>query len=353
MRALFITCSDFSDNIYGGVKASKRNYTVLREYVDVDIYTIKKKSNFKSAISLIHGYYPPINNEDYCNISKMLEITKYDFVFYDGSYFGRLLKKIKKTVNKSIVFYHNCEKDYVQVRFGEKNSLKKILYKLSVIENERIATNYADYRIVLSERDRNRIKSLYSITPESILPLTLIDQYQKKEKIRKEKNCLLFGPTGNANEKAFSWFVREVSPYLNCKTVIAGKGFEKYTKLWNTDKVYVVGTVDDIAQLYADATCVAIPLLSGAGMKIKTAEAMMFGKYIFGTDEAFSGFSVDYEGIGGLCNSAEEFVWSINEFLKKNSNDFNEYARRKYKKMYSIESSVKRFSLMLNEFLNR
>lgn len=352
MKALFITCSDFFDNIYGGVKASKRNYTVLREYVDVDIYTIKKKSNFKSAISLIQGYYPPINNEDYCNISKMLKITRYDFVFYDGSYFGRLLKKIKKTVNKSIVFYHNCEKDYVQVRFGEKNSLKKILYKLSVVENERIATNYADYRIVLSERDRNRIKSLYSITPEAILPLTLIDQYQKKEKIRKDKNCLLFGPIGNANEEAFSWFIKKVSPYLKCKTIIAGKGFEKFSKFWNTDKVYVIGTVDDISQLYADATCVAIPLLSGAGMKIKMVEAMMFGKYIFGTNEAFSGFSVDYKKIGGLCNNTEEFIFAINEFLDRNFENFNEYSRGEYKKSYNIESSVEKFRKILYEFGN-
>ena len=100
----------------------------------------------------------------------------------------------------------------------------------------------------------------------------------------------------------------------------------------------VLGYVDDIAQLYADAACVAIPLLSGGGMKIKTAEALMFGKHIFGTDEAFVGYELEYEKVGGKCNSAQEFIEKINAFLEQDTGGFYAYSRQIFEEKYSQQA---------------
>lgn len=36
-----------------------------------------------------------------------------------------------------------------------------------------------------------------------------------------------------------------------------------------------------------------MPIFSGSGMKVKTAEALMYGKFLIGTKEAFEGYEID------------------------------------------------------------
>ena len=46
-------------------------------------------------------------------------------------------------------------------------------------------------------------------------------------------------------------------------------------------------------------------------MKTKVAEALMYGKRIIGTREAFSGYEFNAEEVGWLCNTKEEFVAAL------------------------------------------
>ena len=80
-------------------------------------------------------------------------------------------------------------------------------------------------------------------------------------------------------------------------------------------------------------------------MKTKTAEAMMFAKTIFGTTEAFEGYEVDYEKIGGLCNSAQDFISKINQFDL--SQYYNDYSRSVYEEKYSDLNNLKLFKRIL------
>ena len=55
-------------------------------------------------------------------------------------------------------------------------------------------------------------------------------------------------------------------------------------------------------------TSVIMPIFMGGGMKVKTAEALMNGKTIFGSKEAFEGY--DLEDISGLylCEDKDAFI---------------------------------------------
>jgi glycosyltransferase involved in cell wall biosynthesis len=105
-----------------------------------------------------------------------------------------------------------------------------------------------------------------------------------------------------------------------------------------------MGFVEDVSELYGRADCVAIPLLSGGGMKIKTAEALMHGKYIYGTNEAFVGYDIDYDSVGGLCDTAQDFINAINRQIDKDIPAFNDYSRKIYLEKYSMQSSEKAFA---------
>jgi len=349
MKILFITCNGVEDAPFGGAKASRRNYELLKKYAEVDVMTVRKKSNFASAVSVLQGYFPPGSRKDLEAVKAIL--AAYDCVFFDGSHFGNLVKYVSGQGVKTICFFHNCEYDYIEVRFGEGKSLKKSVYKKLIARQEKLAAQSAGYNIVFTERDAERVSQLYGVKRPGILPLSLKDMYEEREPGGGERECLLFGPLGQANEEAFGWFVKEVSPRLCCRTRVAGRGFEVHQRDWGSDKVTVQGYVEDIAGLYADAACVAIPLLSGGGMKIKTAEALMFGKYIFGTDEAFVGYGLDFDRVGGKCNSAREFIEKINGFLGKEAQYRNSYSRQVYEEKYSLEASEKKFGRLLEQIL--
>ncbi|WP_022932600.1 glycosyltransferase [Treponema bryantii] len=344
MNTLFISTNGIKDTSYGGPKGSIRNYLCLKDFGTVIDYTISKKSNIRSLLSLLQGFYPPLDYSDIKKIKKILKTKKIDLVFFDGSVNGNLVSLCKNI--KTVVFYHNCEKDFISVRFGNKRNIKKFIYKIIVTHNEKKITQKANCRIVFSERDKKRIESLYNKTVDLIIPLGMEDKYstnvvQTEDTV--EKYCLLFGAVCEANIEGYSWFVKKVSPFIKCNTIIAGRGFEKFKDDFESQNVKVFGFVDDFSKLYSNAAIVGIPLFSGGGMKVKTVEALMFGKKIIGTDEAFSGFNQDVVNNNMCCNTATDFVDAINTFIDSNSNKFDKRNRELFEKYYSVESSKQLF----------
>jgi hypothetical protein len=99
--------------------------------------------------------------------------------------------------------------------------------------------------------------------------------------------------------------------------------------------------VNDLEELYIHATAIVCPIFSGSGMKTKMIEALRYGKYIFATSEAFEGIDVDFVKIGGLCNTNNEFVNSIN--TSNITNKFNEYSYSVLKNRYSNFSVFQQF----------
>ena len=344
VKILFISLNGIQDSEFGGPKGSIRNYKALQTFGSIDVYTIKKESTLKSALSLLSGLFPPISRN---NLKELRDLAnnRYDMVFFDGSVYGDLIDLFSDS--KKTVFYHNCEHDYNMVRFGAGFSLKKSIYQKLVDRNERIITEKSDYRIVFSKRDAGRIEELYSVEVDGVAPLGIDDKYTGVIPSEDQACCLLLGSVCTANLDGYRWFAKNVSPYLNCKTVIAGKGFENYKSELSSDKVEIVGYVQDLERRYADSACVAIPLFLGGGMKVKTVEALMFGKTVFGTSEAFSGFKYDMDGCSCICNTADEFIEGINRYINSCKPWFNEKSRKIYEEKYSLKSTFGVFRKMM------
>ena len=346
MKILFITANGIDNMPYGGPKGSIRNYLTLKKYGEVIVYHIHKKSNLKSLLSIFQGYFPPINRTDE-NALQKIKNQQIDLVFWDGSCYGNLVDIFHD--KKNIVFFHNCEYDYINIRFKRK-PIKRFVYQKIIYKNERLISEKADYRIAFSKRDKSRISELYNVNIDQIIPLGIADSYQFVEPTRpQEPVCLLLGAMCEANTEGYQWFINQVSPYIHCKTVIAGKGYEKFRQLWENEKVKVKGFVDNLPEIYERASLVAIPLWSGGGMKVKTVEALMYGKTIFGTDEAFSGFDANLQEVGVLCNSDTEFIDKINTYLSEDRDRFNEKARQIYLSNYSIHSTDRLFDQVMKD----
>ncbi len=214
--------------------------------------------------------------------------------------------------------------------------------------NEKLAIKYSDYCITLNPRDTKRLYEVYGGKSNLKLPITFEDKYSKNiNNLLKEKDYILFvGSLFFANYHGIKWFVENVMPHINKKLLIVGKDFETKKSELERENVEVIGSVDDLTPYYLNASCMIMPIFEGAGMKVKTAEALMYGKTIYGTTEAFEGYEVEYNEVGGLCNTKEEFIEKINN--DKNE-VFNEYSRKIFLEKYSFESSVNR----MKEFLEK
>ena len=94
-----------------------------------------------------------------------------------------------------------------------------------------------------------------------------------------------------SNKKGIIWFAKNVAPFIDIDIYVIGSGFEKIKKEVEISKnVKVIGKVESLDEWYKEASFVIAPIFSGSGMKTKVAEALMYGKMVVGTKEAFSGY---------------------------------------------------------------
>jgi polysaccharide biosynthesis protein PslH len=356
MKVLFI--SDGMSFINTGIASvSTRNYnlvvnTVGVQNVDLVIIGCKQLKDFKGAvktyraptnkihtlINCLNLYYPVLNRFIVDDIKKLIKKNSYDFIFVDNSMYGKFIKKVKREFKniKFITFYHDIK--YVLARQELKNSSPLHYPKyLATIYNERLSSIYSDKIITLSKRDSDKLYEIYKKQSVFELPVTIKDCFNMKmaSKVEaKEVPTALFVGVGDyfPNVKGVEWFISNVLPNLNLKLIIIGRNMEmNRERLENmSNKVKVGGTVENIDDYYYKCSFIIAPLFEGAGMKVKVAEAFMFGKTVFGTKEAFEGYDIEkYNGSAFLCNNQDDFIRLIKKYIKDNSGIyFNEASRR-------------------------
>lgn len=78
---------------------------------------------------------------------------------------------------------------------------------------------------------------------------------------------------------------------------------------------FLLGVVDRVESFYDAVECVLNPMLGGTGLKIKTIEAIAFGKPVIGTRDAFEGLRVEHplhrlESIDAMIEAMKSYTAS-------------------------------------------
>ena len=309
------------------------------------------KNNLESAIAAVYGD-KCCKHCFYKIIWEFIEGINPDIVYIDTSKLGGLAKKIKlQYEKKTICFFHNVEADY-SLNLVKNRGWQYFLSYWASVRNERQAVKYADTIICLNPREANRIKELYGRTVEAIIPITFKDTFsEKKVKIDKTKGVLFVGSYFPPNYDGVKWFIDSVMKQLPDVTLtIVGKGFECKKDELQRDNVVVIGTVENLEDFYYTYPIVVMPILYGAGMKVKTAEAMMYGKVIVATDEALEGYEV--ENIEGIfrCNTTEEFIIVIKKFFE--NENVESKSRELFRNKYEFSVAEKQYDAIFMENKN-
>lgn len=271
---------------------------------------------------------------------------KIDIVVFERSMFGSLMEKIKKECScKMWIFIHNIEQQYFKNKLIHRGPVYLLPY-LCVSRSEQKSLKVADYIMTLTQRDSNLLNERYQVKADAILPMTFKDKFDASEKTQTEgkKELLFIGTMFPPNYDGIKWFAETVMPELKEYTLkIVGKNFEQKKKELERDNVEVIGTVDDLSPYYYSNRVMVMPIFYGDGMKIKTAESIMYGKVIFASDEALEGYEAD--GVDGIyrCNTKEEYIDAIRTFFEgTDASGYKEAVRQLFVEKYSFYKQAER-----------
>lgn len=281
------------------------------------------KAAFWFVKSLAKG--TPYSSEKYFSkkyVDRVLSILSekhFDLIVFDHPQIGWIEKYIDG--QHFCLIAHNIEHEiYLQHAQSETKKFWQWVYireakKIKEFENK-LAINALEVWTLTIHDSTYFSKLDYEIKTRTIdLPVGL-----SKPILGKVKKKFDIGIIGSwpwkANEEGLLWFLKNVYPKLpkDVSIKVAGRGAD-----WLTDKyenVEYLGFVPSAHEFMAKARLVAIPILSGGGIQIKTLDAIASGSMIVATTVALRGITHPPNYIK-VADDADEFADSISCSLEK------------------------------------
>ena len=333
----------------GGDRIEFRNQKLLEKFSDDNLLYFSPDfhySSFYAKIALTIGLTQKKKKE----LKDIINNNSFDIIFVSQSLYGGYVKLIKSICTIPVItFFHNSEIDYF-IDARRKFDPRGLYYVIKVIWSEYICVKKSDAIITLNERDSNTLIKHYKRGADCILPTSFDDVSSLPNTTEPlDIDYLFVGSCFFANTEGLQWFINNVMPQIKGELYIIGNGMDTFDFRNTNDHIHVIGFVKDLAEYYNRAKVVISPIFSGSGMKTKTAEALMYGKTILGTNEAFEGYVIDSTCMK-LCNTADEFVTEINKIDTMDFKETYKNAREHFKKHYSNESAYKIISDFLLKF---
>lgn len=210
--------------------------------------------------------------------------------------------------------------------------------------DEKKAINRADvvWAITESEKDHfiNMVEGSYPIV--LTIPHLASFRLPGRDEQFSSKRVLVVSGKGKINISGINWFLENVWPEVisqvpGAELGVAGSICEKKSELSAAENVHFLGRYNQPEEVYAKADICINPMLYGTGLKIKTLEALSFGKRIVSTREGASGL-MRFAGKGLHCSdSASEWVKILTDYLgqENHSFEFHEALRMEMEKMHN------------------
>lgn len=286
-------------------------------------------SKIEKIGAVLHGYSPYLNKKSVSKIIEIIQEKDISIVYIDNSISGQLVKRIKEryTDITIIAFFHDIE--IVKMREDKDVSFLRKMILPVFYRNERLTVEFADRTIVLNERDKKQYEKEYNKIPDAIVPISIPEitniPFDVKHYENEKLKILFVGVEYGPNLSGVRWLLNNVLPLITCdyEFNIVGYNMEKYRAEFEeySDKIHVIGTVESLKEWYVNADLIVAPIFEGGGMKVKTAEALSYGKNFIGCTESLEGY---WEGIPDnlrnhkiyKCDDAKGFAGIINDIAK-------------------------------------
>lgn len=264
-------------------------------------------------------------------------------------FLGRCLKYFHKKILKRVML------DYLFVKFGINNQIRKIE---NVIAPDTVIVNYywlskalklskAKKRVIathdcftnkferldihdlsmtpcLEQKYLRRSNMIMSIQENESMffrflaphipcitvypPLTFT-----KQDVVDNKNILYIASNNQLNKEGLVWFIDNIFPQIialfpQYTLLIGGKISDAMKEYSNNPNIKILGMVDNIVKFYKQGNIVVNPTLKGTGLKIKTIEAISYGKLVITSKHSSEGLYDNKDIPTFVGNSTSDFV---------------------------------------------
>ena len=346
----------------GGGQGTEHNKKAIRACLGesaMDSYTIMPYKGphsirfyLRRISEIIKRYMGGLTEQHLRNIIIKLNTGEYSDIFIDSSLLGHIAKTVREKFPhlRIYTFFQNMEYDFMSSSVWDgKDYLHAFMIPMAKY-NERCACKYSDKIIVFNSRDASRVKEVYHTDADMQIPIWLTDDYKDNPPNMPTeqgvKEALFVGSYFFGNTQGLKWFCKEVLPYVKIHLTIVGSGMDAFANdIESSDKISIHSNVPDLKPYYEQADFVILPVTTGGGMKVKTAETLKYGKYIIGTKESVEGYDVNTD-IATVCNTAPEFIEAISNYHRPFK--FNPPSRLLFKQKYSYEAVISKYEQVLN-----
>ncbi|MEA5598891.1 glycosyltransferase [Rivularia sp. UHCC 0363] len=229
-------------------------------------------------------------------IQELLQKNTYDVIHFEYSHAAIYLDLIKPLINnytRTVISIH----DIVAQSFLRKSETNFILgiEVARLFQLEKKLYQNVNQLWVLSKKDRDILTSLFSIPEDKIIikppQLSSFISQVKRHPDKIEQKSLLFWGAMNRpeNEQAVINFLQNCFAKLlkinpECKLYIVGSNPSAKIINLKNNNIIVTGFVEDPTPFFEKAEIGIVPLLQGAGIKLKTLEMLAAGLPVISTN---------------------------------------------------------------------
>ena len=337
----------------GRAMLSHLNDAILSELVGENLvrFTLTR-THRATPMDMVRGYLDGVNRETLLALDKLIRRQEIDHIFLDGSNLGGLAQHVRRHHPRCRIttFFHNVETRFFLGALRSRPSPHALAILAAHYRAERAAVQASDGLICLSERDSRMLRRIHGRSADAIAPLAILDQKPAwTSACEVDRPYALFVGGGfYGNLDGIRWFARAVAHRSPTPIMVVGRGMDGLApELAGHPTMRLIGPVDDVAPWYCGAHVALAPILDGSGMKTKVAEALMFGKSVIGTAEAFAGYAQDVVAAGWLCRDADSFVRALDEAVRAPYPIFNPDLRTIYERHHSFTAARARMASIL------
>jgi glycosyltransferase involved in cell wall biosynthesis len=301
----------------------------------IDIHTINLDTAIrpiKAIFNYIFSTKPYIAKRFYNKAFKrklidLLSENKFDFVQLEGPYFDFYIPFIRKYSDAKISLRaHNIEHEIWQRRNMKESKFLIKIYITNLSKRiqklEKALLHEIDLLIPISQRDGEKLKELNPLLEQITVPTGIDLMRYPSNNSESNRNIFFIGALDWApNQEGLLWFINEVIPHLEkaddpVTVHIAGRNAPKdFIPKINHRLIKYYGEVADAKLFMSNFGVMAVPLLSGSGIRIKILEGMALGKCIVSTEIGIEGIpALDRKHLL-LANEGKEFAESLLKIL--------------------------------------
>ena len=215
------------------------------------------------------------------------------------------------------------EEDVLFLNFYRKIGLVKSAFQRRIAEyqyknvrkKELTALEKAQLVVTNNQKDGKLLEENHIESNKIFVSSVYFENYNCVQRNCKWRDILFYGAMYRVeNHISAKWFIEKVMPLLpkEFRFVVVGARPQKELLEMQSERVKILGFVEDISPYFSECICLAAPLLLGAGIKVKILEAMSAGVPVLTNEIGIEGIGAE-PGKGYLhCVSEEEYADAVN-----------------------------------------